>query len=212
MALRHFARLRRTCGVRPDISLPGSFRRGVHLRQGSSTWAAIRPVRTNWPSASLRSFVRVRSPGTRDPTSCDGSTGSFCRISAMRSKPFAVRPPAAKDSPRGRRRRQPPVFTPPGFRSWPMTRAARSSASRTSCPGSSMEWNAPAARHGRAFSATRGASKPTTSREICLLGRLHGIPTPVNGLLQRLSRRCREGKRPGSISPETILAQLGSGS
>ena len=45
--------------------------------------------------------------------------------------------------------------------------------------------------------------------EICLLGRLHGVPTPVNALLQRLSHQMvRDGKPPGSVSPDQILAQL----
>jgi 2-dehydropantoate 2-reductase len=45
--------------------------------------------------------------------------------------------------------------------------------------------------------------------EICLLGRLHGVPTPVNALLQRLSNEMlRQGTPPGSISPDQILAMM----
>ena len=45
--------------------------------------------------------------------------------------------------------------------------------------------------------------------EICLLGRLHAIATPVNALLQRLSRQLLvEGKPPGSVSPDEILRMI----
>ncbi len=38
--------------------------------------------------------------------------------------------------------------------------------------------------------------------EICLLGRLHGVPTPVNRLLQDTANRvAREGLAPGTVSP-----------
>ena len=45
--------------------------------------------------------------------------------------------------------------------------------------------------------------------EIVLLGRLYGIPTPVNALLQTLANRtAREGRAPGSMAIEEVLAQL----
>lgn len=45
--------------------------------------------------------------------------------------------------------------------------------------------------------------------EIVLLGRLHGIPTPANALLQRLANQCaREHRPPGSMAPEDVLAIL----
>jgi 2-dehydropantoate 2-reductase len=45
--------------------------------------------------------------------------------------------------------------------------------------------------------------------EIVMLGRLHGIDTPVNALLQRLANdAARKGVRPGSITPAEILALL----
>jgi 2-dehydropantoate 2-reductase len=45
--------------------------------------------------------------------------------------------------------------------------------------------------------------------EIVLLGRLRGVPTPVNELLQRLARNlAREGKAPGSIPADDFLALL----
>jgi 2-dehydropantoate 2-reductase len=45
--------------------------------------------------------------------------------------------------------------------------------------------------------------------EICLLGRLHGIPTPVNELLQETANRfAREGRQPGSMTVAELRAQL----
>ena len=46
--------------------------------------------------------------------------------------------------------------------------------------------------------------------EIVLLGRLHGVPTPVNGLLQRLANQAAaESRKPGSVTEDEVLAQLG---
>ncbi|MEZ0447453.1 ketopantoate reductase family protein [Cellulomonas sp. ICMP 17802] len=46
--------------------------------------------------------------------------------------------------------------------------------------------------------------------EIVLLGRLHGVPTPVNALLQRLSRQAAAtGTRPGSVAGADLLALVG---
>lgn len=45
--------------------------------------------------------------------------------------------------------------------------------------------------------------------EICLLGRVHGVPTPVNALLQRVANRlARAGTPPGSMTVEQLLAEL----
>jgi 2-dehydropantoate 2-reductase len=45
--------------------------------------------------------------------------------------------------------------------------------------------------------------------EIVLLGRLHGIPTPVNETLQRLANRAaREGRSPGSTSIAELEAEV----
>jgi 2-dehydropantoate 2-reductase len=45
--------------------------------------------------------------------------------------------------------------------------------------------------------------------EIVLLGRLTGVPTPVNALLCRLANQlAQSGSRPGHMSPEKVLAQL----
>lgn len=46
--------------------------------------------------------------------------------------------------------------------------------------------------------------------EIVLLGRLHGIPTPANALLQRMATQAARNKAaPGSTSAEDLLALLG---
>ena len=45
--------------------------------------------------------------------------------------------------------------------------------------------------------------------EIVLLGRIHGVPTPANELLQHLARRLAAGREaPGATSAATILARL----
>jgi len=46
--------------------------------------------------------------------------------------------------------------------------------------------------------------------EIVLLGRLHGVPTPVNELLQQTAdRMARDRVAPGTISPDEVLGLLG---
>jgi 2-dehydropantoate 2-reductase len=45
--------------------------------------------------------------------------------------------------------------------------------------------------------------------EIVLLGRLHGIATPANEVLQRRAQRAaRDGLEPGSVSPDELLAEI----
>ena len=45
--------------------------------------------------------------------------------------------------------------------------------------------------------------------EIVLLGRLHGVPTPVNELLQQLAAEAsRTGRPPGSLTVEELLARM----
>ena len=47
--------------------------------------------------------------------------------------------------------------------------------------------------------------------EIVLLGREHGVPTPVNEALQRLANRAAADRMPpGSLTPEQILAEAAS--
>jgi len=46
--------------------------------------------------------------------------------------------------------------------------------------------------------------------EVVLLGRLHGVPTPVNELLRATANRhAREGVAPGTVSAAELLARLG---
>jgi 2-dehydropantoate 2-reductase len=45
--------------------------------------------------------------------------------------------------------------------------------------------------------------------EIVLLGRLHGVPTPVNALLQRMANRfATERRAPGSMSEQELMDLL----
>lgn len=45
--------------------------------------------------------------------------------------------------------------------------------------------------------------------EIVLLGRLHGVETPVNAGLQQLARRmAAAGAEPGSMTPDELAAEL----
>lgn len=47
--------------------------------------------------------------------------------------------------------------------------------------------------------------------EIVLLGRQHGIPTPVNEMLQRVANRlAREQRPPGSLTTDELLEEIGS--
>jgi 2-dehydropantoate 2-reductase len=47
--------------------------------------------------------------------------------------------------------------------------------------------------------------------EIALLGRLHGVATPANDVLQRLANdAARRGQRPGSVSADDLLAAIGT--
>jgi 2-dehydropantoate 2-reductase len=61
-------------------------------------------------------------------------------------------------------------------------------------------------------SFARGAGSVETdylNGEIVLLGRLHGVLTPVNSVLCELAREAlRDGLRPGDVTPEDVLARL----
>jgi len=56
---------------------------------------------------------------------------------------------------------------------------------------------------------TRSIEVDYLNGEIVLLGRLHGVPTPVNAMLQRLANQmAREGRPPGSMRAEDVLALI----
>jgi 2-dehydropantoate 2-reductase len=61
-------------------------------------------------------------------------------------------------------------------------------------------------------SVARGADTVETdylNGEIALLGRLHGVPTPTNDLLQRLARQvAAEGRPPGAYGIDEVIARL----
>ncbi|GDY61920.1 hypothetical protein SAV14893_013130 [Streptomyces avermitilis] len=46
------------------------------------------------------------------------------------------------------------------------------------------------------------------SIEIALLGRLHGVPTPLNELLQRLANQFARERRPAGSMPVRELVRL----
>jgi 2-dehydropantoate 2-reductase len=62
-------------------------------------------------------------------------------------------------------------------------------------------------------SLARGASTLETdylNGEIAMLGRLQGVPTPVNEALQRIaSEAVREGRAPGSMTLAELTARVG---
>jgi 2-dehydropantoate 2-reductase len=64
-------------------------------------------------------------------------------------------------------------------------------------------------------SVARGTGSVETdflNGEIALLGRLNGVPTPANALLQEISADVASGRRvPGSVSEEAFLAALAGG-
>jgi 2-dehydropantoate 2-reductase len=82
--------------------------------------------------------------------------------------------------------------------------------------GTQVQW-APVEGRGRLGGSTwqslaRGTSGVEADHlngEIVLLGRLHGVPTPVNAMLQRrLLQLARVGGAPGSVRPDELLAEL----
>ena len=59
--------------------------------------------------------------------------------------------------------------------------------------------------------ATGSIESDHLNGEIVLLGRLHGVPTPANELLQRLAREAAADRRPpGSMTDTDILGTLGA--
>ena len=59
--------------------------------------------------------------------------------------------------------------------------------------------------------AAPGIESDYLNGEVVLLGRLHGVPTPVNALLQRLANRlAATGAQPGSIPPDEFEGLLAS--
>jgi 2-dehydropantoate 2-reductase len=84
--------------------------------------------------------------------------------------------------------------------------------------GADFQWGGDAARSRPGASSWQSLARGTGSieadflnGEIVLLGRLHGVPTPVNVVLQRLAATAaREGWRPGSLPADDLIrAALG---
>jgi 2-dehydropantoate 2-reductase len=82
--------------------------------------------------------------------------------------------------------------------------------------GARFQWGGDAARSRPGASSWQSLARGTGSieadylnGEIVLLGRLHGVPTPVNLLLQRLAATAaREGWRPGSLPAQELIQML----
>jgi 2-dehydropantoate 2-reductase len=85
--------------------------------------------------------------------------------------------------------------------------------------GPGFQWGGDAARSRPGSSSWQSLARGTASieadylnGEIVLLGRLHGVATPVNLLLQRLAATAaREGRRPGSLPIAELIQMLPAG-
>jgi 2-dehydropantoate 2-reductase len=82
--------------------------------------------------------------------------------------------------------------------------------------GDLFQWGGEAARSRAGSSSWQSLARGQGSieadylnGEIVLLGRLHGVPTPVNALLQRLANQAaREGWAPASLTPEAVIRMV----
>jgi 2-dehydropantoate 2-reductase len=82
--------------------------------------------------------------------------------------------------------------------------------------GEGFQWNSEAARTRPGGSSWQSLARGTASieadylnGEIVLLGRLHGVATPVNLTLQRLAgAAAREGRRPGTFPAAELIRML----
>src|SRR3954468_20287952 len=82
--------------------------------------------------------------------------------------------------------------------------------------GEGFQWGGDAARSRPGGSSWQSLARATGSMEadylngeIVLLGRLFGVPTPVNLLLQQLATAAaREGQRPGSLPVDELIRML----
>ncbi len=82
--------------------------------------------------------------------------------------------------------------------------------------GDGFQWGGDAARSRPGASSWQSLARGTGSieadylnGEIVLLGRLHGVPTPVNLLLQQLvAGAAREGRRPGTLSLDEVIQMV----
>jgi 2-dehydropantoate 2-reductase len=85
--------------------------------------------------------------------------------------------------------------------------------------GDLFQWGGDAARSRPGASSWQSLARATGSieadylnGEVVLLGRLHGVPTPVNLLLQRLATTAAlEGRRPGTLPVDELIRMLPNG-
>ena len=100
------------------------------------------------------------------------------------------------------------VFAAAGIDVQPRDEAQLQHVSIKEVPG--HEWAGSSSRQSLAR-GTGSIEADYLNGEIVLLGRLHGVPTPVNTLLQReANAAARAGLAPGSIAIEDIEAKLAS--
>ena len=91
--------------------------------------------------------------------------------------------------------------------------ASRGTASGAATCSGSARWPGANGRGGSTWqSLRRGTGSLETdylNGEVVRLGRLHGVPTPANALLQATARRlAAAGGEPGSVRARDLLAQL----
>jgi 2-dehydropantoate 2-reductase len=84
--------------------------------------------------------------------------------------------------------------------------------------GETLQWGSAASRSRPGASMWQSLARGVTveadylNGEIVLLGRLHGVPTPVNaGLLELVKRAAREGIAPGAFSAEEVIRYVDAG-
>ena len=159
-----------------------------------------------------RRSARRRSSRWRAPTSCGGSTASCSTTSATRSTRCVDRIPTRVRCSSGHGTRARPASLPPGSTRSPRRRTP--SAAATGSSGVATR-RVPA----RAASSWQSLARGTGSieadylnGEIVFLGRLHGVPTPVNLLLQRTAAQAaREGRAAGSMTVEELIQMVAVG-
>ena len=98
------------------------------------------------------------------------------------------------------------VFAAAGIDVQPQEEAQRSHVSMKDVPG--HEWAGSSSRQSLAR-GTGSIEADYLNGEVVLLGRLHGVPTPVNALLQReANAAARAGLAPGSVPIAELEAKL----
>ena len=158
-------------------------------------WRRRRPGVRRIPGGSTSGAIRM--PGRRSRVGGLGGLHGGRVLVDSAPRRLAVEAPQVGDERRqrgpgsARNRREPRLRSGDGRgRCFRRSRPARWRPSRRTSPIVKAEWRSPtspaspaAGRRGRASSVP--GSIEADYYEVCLLGRLHGVPTPVNALLHR---------------------------